>query len=74
MKIEYKPGATYVVADALSRAPSQGNSDGISSTEEGSDVLTVEGNNIVQLSESDVMLKQVQLEQQKDPKLARLID
>ena len=49
-------------------------SDGISSTEKGSDVLTVEGNNVVQLSEPDVMLQQVQLEQQKDPELARLID
>jgi len=74
MKIEHTPGATNVVADALFRAPSQANSDGISSTEEGSDVLTVERNKVVQLSKPDVMLQQVQLEQRKDPELVRLIN
>ena len=40
MKIEHKPGATNVVADALSRAPTQGDSDGASFSGEGSNVLT----------------------------------
>ena len=42
MKIEYKPGDTNVVVDALSRAPTQGDSDGTIvkvTTIEGSDVL-----------------------------------
>jgi len=71
MKIEYKPGATNVVANALSRAPSQGDSDGTSVTEEGGNVLTVEETNVAQC---DCTMREVQSEQRKDPELARLID
>ena len=69
MKIEYKPGATNVVADALSRAPTQSDSDGTSAT-----VGTVGGSDVLQLSEPDLTLQQVQTEQRKDPELARIID
>ena len=69
MKLEYKPGATNVVADALSRAPIQGDKDGTSVT-----VVTVEGSDVLQSSELDSTLQQVQTEQRKDPELAKIID
>lgn len=69
MKIEYKPGATNVVADALSRAPPQGVSDGTSVI-----MGTVNGNDVLQLSEPDSTLQQVQAKQQKDPEPAGIID
>jgi len=70
MKIEYKPGATNVVADALSRAPTHSDSDGASVSGEGSNVLTVEGGNV---AECDSTMMKVQSEQRRDPELARLI-
>ena len=74
MKIEYKPGATNVVAYALSRAPTLGNSDGTSNTTEGSNVFAVERNSVVQSPQPDAMLQQVQLEQRKDSDLLQFID
>ena len=53
MKLEYKPGATNIVADALSRAPIQGDKDGTSVT-----VVTVEGSDVLQSSELDSTLQQ----------------
>ena len=58
-----------VVADALSRSPIQGDEDGTSVT-----VVTVEGTDMLQSSELDSTLQQVQTEQQKDPELAKIID
>ena len=70
MTIEYKLGATNVVADALSRAPTQGDSDGTSVTL----ASRVKGSDVLQLLEPDLTLQQVQTEQRKNPKLAKTID
>ena len=55
MTIEYKLGATDVVADALSRAPTQGDGDGTSVTL----ASRVKRSDVLQLLEPDLTLQQV---------------
>ena len=66
MKLEYKPGSANVVADALSRAPTDGEMTG---GKEGSDVQRVLQPVLPQPS-----MQKVQLEQSKDKELVQLVN
>ena len=63
MKLQYKPGITNKVADALSRAPLP-NTSSVSSQSRVSQVS----------KSSEVMLKQVQEQQKQDPELLKLME
>ena len=66
MKLEYKLGTVNVVADALSRAPTDGKMTG---GKEGSDVQRVLQPELPQPS-----MQKVQLEQSKDKELVQLVN
>ena len=66
MKLEYKPGSANVVADVVSRAPTDGEMTG---GKEGSDVRRV-----LQLELPQPSMQKVQLEQSKDKELVQLVN
>jgi len=66
MKIDYKPGTTIVVADALLRARSQGDGDSQGNSDSDGTSITVEGIDVLQMSEADSTLQHVQTDQHKD--------